>query len=161
MIINGSAQNDNKGIEFHSISFSPLSLYTSDRDGGFGMNLDLAINSGNHIFKIYAGGASEVAVDFGDGSINDSFGEYNLLYGREFKVKERVGIDLFAGVGYFNFTYDGGSPTENKEAVIGFPLQAKIRFNAGRIFSLGLQLHSNLNSATTIFQPGIFLQWKL
>ena len=160
-ILSLTAQNENKGIEFHSISFSPLNIYFGERDSGFGMNLDVSFNKGNHIFKIYAGGASEFGINIGGESINDSFAEYNILYGRELKIKEWLGIDFFAGVGYFNFKYNGGSSTEYKKAVIGFPLQSKIRFNTGRIFSLGVQLHSNINSATTIYQPGIFLQWKI
>ena len=161
IILSVTAQNENKGIEFHSISFSPLNVYFSDRDSGFGMNLDVSFNTGQHIFKVYAGGASEFGINLGGESINDSFAEYNILYGRELKIKKWFGIDFFAGVGSFNFTYDKGSSTESKNNVIGFPLQSKIRFNTGRIFSLGVQLHSNINSATTIYQPGIFLQWKL
>ena len=97
----------------------------------------------------------------GGGSINDNYAEYNILYGRELKIKEWFGIDFFAGAGFFNFRYDGGSSTEYKKRVIGIPFQSKIRFNTGRIFSLGVQSHSNINNATIIFQPSIFLQWKL
>lgn len=159
--LNIKAQENNKGIEFHNISFSPLSIYFADRDGGLGMNIDVSFNKGKHIFKIYVGGASEFAINYGGGKISDSFGEYNILYGRELKIKKWFGIDLFAGAGYFNFKYNGGSSAEYNKGVIGFPLQSKIRFNTGQIFSLGLQLHSNINNATIIYQPGIFLQWKL
>lgn len=161
VILSVTAQDENKGIEFHSISFSPLNIYFSDRDNGFGMNLDVSFNTGKHIFKIYAGGASEFSINIGGENINDSFAEYNILYGRELEIKKWFGIDFFAGVGFLNFKYDTGSSTEYKKGVIGFPLQSKIRFNTGRVFSLGVQLHSNINNATTIYQPGIFLQWKL
>jgi hypothetical protein len=161
LILNINAQEKNNGIEVHSISFSPLSIYFANRDGGFGMNIDVSFSKGKHIFKIYAGGASEFTISYGGGKRTDSFGEYNILYGRELKIKKWFGIDLFAGAGYFNFKYNGGSSTEYNKGVIGFPLHSKIRFNTGRIFSLGLQLHSNINNATTIYQPGIFLQWKL
>lgn len=163
----GTAQNENKGIEFHNISFSPLNIYFADRDFGFGQNLDVSFNLDNHIFKLYAGRGSEFVINFeGDGvfegeSINNSFGEYNLLYGRELEIKNWFGIDLFAGLGFFHCKYDGNSSREYTENVIGFPLQSKIRFNTGRTFSLGLQLNTNINSATTIYQAGIFLQWKL
>jgi len=125
-IENGTAQKDNKEIEFHSISLSPLSIYFADRDGGLGANIDVSFNSENHIFKIYVGGASEFTINLGGESIKDSFGEYNLLYGRELNIKKWLGIDLFTGVGFFNFVYNGGSSSgEYKKGVIGFPLQSK------------------------------------
>lgn len=165
---NISAQDDNKGLEFHSISIS-LNGYLAegfdsdlqDKNSGFGLNFDIAVNKGPHIFKLYAGGGSEVNLDLWGESENDKFKEYNLMYGRELNIKEWFGIDLFAGVGFFRYIYERSSQTKSKKGVFGFPLQSKIRFNTGRIFSLGLQLHSNINSATTIFQSGIFVQWKL
>ena len=84
------------------------------------------------------------------------------MYGRELKIKEWIQVDFFAGVGQFNYKYNGGSSTEEfKKKAIGFPLQSKIRFNTGKIFSVGLQFHKNINNATAVNHFGIFLQWKL
>ncbi len=161
IIFNVYAQDDDNGIEFHSVSLSPLSVYFSNRDGGVGLNLDVAFNKGKHIFKVYAGGAIAASdIVLGDNK-NDQFLEFNLMYGRALNLTNWFGIDLYAGVGYFDFYYDKGSSVEYNVGTIGFPLQSRIRFNTGRFFSLGVQFHSNINSATTIHLPGIFVQLKL
>ncbi|HBK71708.1 MAG TPA: hypothetical protein DDZ39_08670 [Flavobacteriaceae bacterium] len=85
-----------------------------------------------------------------------------MLYGKEIPIKNWLAIDLFAGLGYFKFNYNQGSSTkEYKKDTMGFPLQSRIKFKTGKTFSLGLQLHSNINSATTIYQPGLSLQCRL
>ena len=160
-IFNVHAQDDDNGIEFHSVSVSPLNFYFANRDGGFGVNLDVAFNKGKHIFKVYAGGAIEAKLDILGVSPKDQFLEFNVMYGRELNIVDWFGIDFYAGAGYFDFTYDKFSSGEYNEGTIGFPLQSKIRFNTGRIFSLGIQLHSNINSATIIYHPGIFVQVKI
>ena len=160
-ILSVNAQDDNKGIEFHSISFSLNGYLAEGLDSeydndqyGIGLNFDIAMNKGLHIFKLYGSIGGEADILGGD-----YFREYNLMYGRELNIKEWFEIDFFAGIGFFKYNYDTSSPNK---FVVGFPLQSKIRFNTGRIFSLGIQLHININSTTTMFyQSGIFCQWKL
>jgi hypothetical protein len=79
IIFNVYAQDDNNGIEFHSASFSPLSVYFSNRDGGVGFNFDVALNKGKQIFNVYVGGAV-VASDIvlGDNK-NDQLLGFNLM----------------------------------------------------------------------------------
>ncbi len=145
-------------FEFHSVSFSPISVYLSSRNGGLGGNIDLSINKGKHILKLYIGAGSEISLF----SVSDEFAEYNLMYGREFLLEKWLSIDFFVGLGYFNFKYNKGSTTKfYEETVVGFPIQSKIRFKTGRIFYLGLQLSNNLNTATSVYNPGLFLQWRL
>ena len=168
---------EKRKIEFHSIGFSPLSFYTSNRDGGVALNIELGANYGEHVFKLYGGTGSEFQIIVLGSPITDSYTEWSLMYGREFQgAKNYLFFDVFAGIGYFNFTYDKGAtediynypsdpnlnyPREREKGVLGIPLDVKLRFKTGRIFSIGLQVHANFNSATTIVQPGIFLQWKL
>ena len=164
--ISMNAQNISKKhtIEFHSFSFSPMGAYlTKDYGdgvfGGFGGNIDLSINNNKNIVKLFIGYGDEVSLF---GNINDNFVEYNLMYGREFIIKKWLSLDIFAGLGFFKFNYNQGSSNWfYKKEVIGFPIQTKIRFKTGRIFSLGLQLHNNINSTTSVYKPGLFLQWKL
>lgn len=169
-ILNSIAQDasketeHNNRLQFHSISLTPLSLYFSEEGGGLVSTIDVGFNSGKHIFKVCAGGGTEFKLNLGGESPKDSFQEYNILYGRALPIKKWFAIDFFAGVGYFNFKYSGTYATNYvayKKGVIGFPLQSKIRFNITKTFSSGLQLHSNINSATTIYQPGIFFQFNL
>ena len=171
---------EKRKLEFHSIGFSPLSFYTSNRDGGVALSIELAANYGEHVFKLYGGTGSEMTINIWGTPISDTYTEWSLMYGREFQAgKDYVFFDVFAGIGYFNFTYDKGAtediypnynypsdpnlyyPREIEKGVVSIPIDLKLRFKTGRIFSLGVQVHANFNSATTIVQPGIFLQWKL
>lgn len=175
-----SAQEDttnkddaNNKFQVHSITISPVGVYASSASAGFGANADLAFNYGENVFKIYANGGSEFVISTFGEPIYDSYEEYGLLFGRTIQIKNKVNFDYFAGLSYFKYTSNNNSSAseydnyyepndeESEEKVIGLPLQAKIRFDTGRIFSLGLQFHVNINTATTILQPGLFLQWKL
>lgn len=112
-------------------------------------------------FKLYIATGSEFAISFYGESIVDNFFEIDLLYGKEIKIAKALHIDLFAGLGYFVFDYNNGSSTNHyKKNTIGYPIHVRFRYNTGVQFSLGLQFHNNINSATTISQPGIFLQWN-
>ena len=50
-ILTGNVQDDKQGLEFHSVSISPLSVYFADRDSGLGGNRDVGFNSGDHNLK--------------------------------------------------------------------------------------------------------------
>ncbi|TXE19898.1 hypothetical protein ES692_01165 [Psychroserpens burtonensis] len=160
-ILNGHAQDETNKLKLHSISLAPLNLYFANRDGGFVVNLDVGFNYGKHIFKVYAGQGSQFKINFIGEAIQDSFDEYNIMYGRELQINEWLHIDFFGGLGFFNFKYDENSRREYTKGSVGLPLQSKIRFNINKNVALGLQLHSNINSATSIYQPGIFVQWRL
>ena len=163
----------NNKFEFHSISFSPIGFYASQASAGFGANADVAVNYGKNIFKLYANGGSEFVISTFGEPIYDSYEEYGILYGRTIQLKSKVDFDYFAGLSFFKYTFNNNSSAseydyyyepnegESVKKVIGLPLQAKLRFNTGRIFSLGFQIHANLNTATAVIQPGLFLQWKL
>ncbi len=170
--VNNEVVANNK-FEFHSISFSPIGFYASQASAGLGANLDLAVNYGKNIFKLYANGGSEFVINTFGEPIYDSYDEYGILYGKTIQLKSKVNFDYFAGLSFFKYTFNKNSSAseydyyyepndeESVKKVIGLPLQAKLRFNTGRIFSLGLQIHANLNTATAVIQPGLFLQWKL
>ena len=167
---------EKRKIGFHSIAFSPLSFYSSNRDGGVALDIELGFNYGLNVIKLYAASGSEFTVSVFGASVTDSYTEASILYGRELKAGEFFFVDFFAGIGYFAFTYDGGAIADDtfnyytnsfdtvgeyKKTVLGIPLDLKFRFQTGPLFSLGLQIHGNINSATSIVQPGLFLQWKL
>ncbi|WP_432670903.1 hypothetical protein [Flavobacterium sp. SM2513] len=160
-------------FQIHSISVSPIGFYASQASAGFGANADVAVNYGKNIFKLYANGGSEFVINTFGASIYDSYEEYGILYGRTIQLKSKVDFDYFAGLSFFKYTSNNNSSAseydyyyepnaeESVKKVIGVPLQAKLRFKLTRVFSLGLQLHTNINTATSIFQPGFFVQFKL
>ncbi len=95
------------------------------------------------------------------GDIQDSFSEINLMYGRGYIITNWMKIEFFAGFGYFIFDYKKDSLDHFKVKTMGTIIQSRLRFSAGKVFSLGLQFHNNINSINNIHSTGIFLQWEL
>ncbi|MDC9724013.1 MAG: hypothetical protein PSN34_14750 [Urechidicola sp.] len=165
-------------LKFHSVSIAPANYYFDAHVDGFAASIDVNFNKGKHIFKILGLVGDEVkTLTFGPGVRKNSY-EINILYGRELKVNNWLYFDFFGGVGYFEQVITiperiPGSGSfnglwqvyeyENKKdraKTIGFPLQSRIRFKTGFRFSLGLQLHANLNSVNAIYTLGPFVQWR-
>lgn len=115
-----------------------------------------------HIFKAGVLGAGELQVCFWGECYNDQYSSFDLMYGRKFFNHRVVAIDVFAGVSYFNFKTRNPEPRESgyeTKNTIGFPIQGRIRFLDGKAFNLGLQLHANINTASSIISAGPFFQW--
>jgi len=45
--------NKTNKFEFHSVSFSLISVYLANRDGGLGGNIDLSVNNNKDILKLW------------------------------------------------------------------------------------------------------------
>ncbi|MCH7524613.1 MAG: hypothetical protein IIC74_06290, partial [Bacteroidetes bacterium] len=135
-----------------------------------------------HIYKLFALSGSEFTFSILGPSKREDFHEIDLLYGRELIVNKWLYFDFYGGLGLFNQTITipvaipgtGGSCgfggfcinipdyeyIRNKNKTIGLSLQSKIRFKTSKRFSLGIQLHTNINSVNTIYSSGIFFQWE-
>ncbi len=171
-------------LKFHSISFSFPSIYFDNHTGGIAFSLDVSFKKELHIYKIFGLTGSEYNLSILDPSRREDFNEIDLLYGREFGVNKWLYFDFYGGVGFFKQTISipeaisgtgGGSCgfggfcfnipdyeyKRNRNYTIGLPLQSKIRFKTGKQFSLGIQLHTNINSVNTIYNIGLFFQWRL
>jgi len=153
---------DTNSFKYHSFSFSPLGLFNDGNIGGLVFNTDLSfVYKEKHLVSLAVSFASETEILFEE--FNDQLKQYNLLYGREFKMNDTVFIDLHAGLGYFS--YESEDVDRNRQGVeqketIGLPLLVKFRFKTGARFSLGLQVQSNINSVNSMIGAGIVLQWN-
>ncbi|MCF6307570.1 MAG: hypothetical protein L3J09_06420 [Flavobacteriaceae bacterium] len=179
-----TAQEENTKIKLHSFSVTPLNVYVNSNAGGISLGADLVIKKDKHLVKLTLLGGGEINISTLGPSRAESFYEIDLLYGREIRLKKRLFLDIYGGIGYFNqvistpekipgsgssssgfggFSF-GTSEYENNienNITIGLPLQSRIRFQTGRRFSVGLQLHANLNLHRSIYNIGPFLQWNL
>lgn len=163
----GYSQENSSRLKYHSFSISPLSVYFDNSSGGLAVNIDVAFNKDEHVFKIFGLLAGEFSVLQ---SSTEEFFELNLLYGREVSVKKWFHLDYFGGLGYFQRkTIIGTEPDGwfnyleyryELDNTLGFHLQSKIRFQTGKLFSLGLHFDTNLNSLNSIYSTGLFLQWQ-
>lgn len=156
-----SQESDSK-LEFYSISFSPLSVYSDDHGGGISLNLDLAFNVDKHIIKACILSGSEVNIL----GRSHGFTEISTLYGQKLLQDSKVfKFDTFAGFGYFRFTYPDKSITSDnaylEKKTISIPIQTRLRFQTGKSFSLGLQLHYSINAVNAVFNASMLLQWYI
>lgn len=156
------AQESGNNFKVHSISLAP-NFYAGNSSSGFLVSADLVLNKDLHLFKVSAMAASEVDVCVMGPCYSDEYRSYSLMYGREFLPNKSIGIDLFAGAGYFHFKTNDRTPRARgykSENTVGFPLQGRVRFRNGKAFNLGIQMHANINSASSLFAIGPFFQWN-
>ncbi len=158
----GISQSDGKNEQFtfKSFSFSP-SIYFNSSNTGIALSGDIsyAYNKSIYTFSAIAGGV--VCGDFFGSCNSESFGQINILYGRELMLTKKIVIDVHAGLGYFSYKSSSIIGTESGHSTtVGFPLTTKLRFKTGNRFSIGLQLHANINSVNTIYAAGILFQWN-
>lgn len=152
-------QEEGQTLKFHSASLSP-NFYSGNNATGFMGNLDLAFKIDEHILKASVMAAAEVDIWT---SYKDNYYSYDLMYGREFMAARSIAIDLFGGVGYLHFKTRNPDTRQKgyvDEKTIGFPLQGRVRFRHGKVFNMGIQIHANVNSASSIIAVGPFFQWN-
>ena len=159
----GWAQDETseKGLKYHSVSFNlpPFSVYGGNGTGGIQIGTDLTLSYKKHLFTYMMSTGSEFTIL---GS-SDNFGQLNLMYGREFALSRTVFFEIHGGAGYFNFKSVDVDPVrfgQETAQTIGFPVMGKLRIHTGPRFSLGLLMGMNYNSAATIVNFGIVLQWN-
>ncbi|WP_034061126.1 hypothetical protein [Lacinutrix jangbogonensis] len=176
-----SQETKNK-LQFNSIDISPINIYFDNSNSGIAVSIALSLKKNKHIYKAFALSGSEFNISVLGPSTTKVFREFDIFYGKEFKDKKWLYLDVFGGLGYFSQTITTpeiipGSGTssggflsftsydynyiKDKNNTIGLVLQSNIRFKTGKRFSLGFQFHTNINSINTIYSIGILLQWKL
>lgn len=139
-------------VAYHSFSFSPAGSYTKNSIAGASFSGDVRFSYGKNLFLIGAEGGVEYFTLLDPA---DSYYEFNLNYGREFKVYKRLYADFFGGLGYVNQrTYN-----DMYNSNIGIPLTGVVRVILKHGFSIGLKFHVNLNPDRVIFSTGLHLQF--
>ncbi len=148
--------NQTKLFRFKSASLTPLEIYFDKSTGGLSFTGDVSYAYQEHIFTLSGTVGSELTFV---GGVGDGFEQLNLLYGREFTLSKIVFIDVHGGLGYFSFK--PGRRDLERSTQIGIPLVAKLRFKMGSVFSMGMKLQANINSANNIYTiAALNLQWN-
>jgi len=160
-LVCGQEETSEKGLQYHSISFNfpPFSVYGGNRSGGIQMGADLTLAYKKNLFTYMMATGGEIIIL----GVSDNYGQINLMYGREFSLARTVFFEIHGGAGYFNFRSVDVDPNRSGQETaqtIGFPLMGKLRFHTGPRFSLGLLMGINYNSAATVWNAGIVLQWN-
>ena len=169
-------QEQENRLTYRSFSITPVSVFRSNFGSGFTGGLftaDLTFQKNKHLFSAAASLGSELNILGG----SSSFSQYDLKYGRSFKLNRVMHVELHAGLGYFKFRNNSGGfffsysqagfqkiEIEDSGGFnnprLTFPVVAKLNFRTGPRFSLGLQATYSINSLVTIYSLGIVLQWN-
>ena len=171
---NSFSQTNDK-FHFYSVSVSPIGLYKVRNTTMAALSADITFNKKNNYFKLFALVGDEIIdINFGD-SKEESDVEFTLMYGKEI-FNEKIKFNFYVGTGYYKYgvtipkkipnTYSGGlfgsydyEDIDYSQDTIGFALQMRMNYVFKNNFSLGLQLHTNLNSINNVFSMGLVLEW--
>lgn len=173
----GNAQED-KSFQYDSFSIQPFGLYIGQNNfEGYALRGDINFRAGQKRISLALNSGAEI--DILGGRTSD-YVSISGLYGYSFKPIPNVEFDLQAGLGVIRFNIDEGdflsgldtffvfAPKSSDPSdidklgkfIVGFPIQAKLRFPTGPRFSLGIQAGYNINSVSNTFHWGIVLQWN-
>jgi len=155
------SQNESSSIQFHSVSLTPLSFYSANSSDFINLGADFTLAKGKHLYSLDASIADELEI-FGK---QDSFRQLNVLYGRQFVLSQSIHMDAHIGAGYFGYrsfdsSANNGIGGEVTKSTVGVPLKTKLRFLIGNKFSMGLQLHANINLERSIVGAGLVFQFN-
>jgi hypothetical protein len=134
-------------LKFHSFSITPLEVFLAENSGGIAITGELSYAISQNIFTL--------SVFMGSEFWGPERQQFNVLYGRELKLRDWFFIDFSAGAGLFRLKY-----SKSSEQALGIPLVTKIRFKTGEKFSIGIKLQGNINSVENIYSVGLLLQWN-
>jgi hypothetical protein len=143
-------------------------FHNSSREkGGLAFQLNLLAAKNNNIFKISYILGNDLAIY---GSSDFKVNEFNLMYGRESKVKNWLSLQGFAGIGYIHLIdkteYNIGTSTENgifkNETYnkVAFPLSLNINFLPDNRIGFGISTNYNINSSANNFSQQIYLTYN-
>lgn len=164
------AQEDNSenGFTYHSVSISPVGFFYSElesyRDNSIfaGPSFSGQVNFNYHktLFGISGTIGTNVDIIWSDG-VDDWFYEFDLLYGREFKLSKRLYIDTFGGIGILNKRFYESVRENGIEGATYFtvPLKVKLKPMVSERFAIGFQLQTIISSEKPLFTAGLLLQF--
>ena len=154
------AQEDSaERFSYRSFSVTP-GIYIA-KEPGISLNADVSFDYGPHIFSLGLGAGGEFTIWRGDDYL-----QANLYYGREFSISPKFVIEVYGGAGFLYFQEYGKISSEPLiygeifTSTIGVPIGAKFRFIVGSRYSMGVQLHGNINKAQTFGGIGLVFQWN-
>lgn len=151
------AQAQDNKLRYHGFYAEAISLHPFNTDEygdlvGFGFGV--SFKSQEHIFRTHFTGATSLFSYLDSNPPN--YEELVFLYGREYKLSERIAGDVFLGVAYFNFNNGG----DKKTTSLGFPIKTSIRYALMNQVSLGIMYGFNANANKPVHRIGLSFYWK-
>ena len=149
------AQEDK--LRYHGFYAEALSLHpfnTDDYGALVGFGFGVSFKSKEHIFRTYLTAAIYPLIFLAENPPH--YEELAFLYGREYKLSERISGDVFLGAAYFNFN----NGWDKKTTSLGFPIHTSIRYALMNEVSLGIMYGFNANANKPVHRIGLSFYWK-
>ena len=150
------AQESSK-FKFHSVS-AGIGTFTSLTDSfesnlnGLNFNADLTFDLNDYLFSLYVStGLNYLIVE------EQSYSEFNLTIGKEFRFNNWFAIEGHLGIGYFSYKYESIFVDSLSEGTLGFPLRIKSNFYLNDHWVLGLNPNFNINTYYSVILSGCFI----
>ncbi|MGG7036221.1 MAG: hypothetical protein ACI7YS_13650 [Flavobacterium sp.] len=74
--------------------------------------------------------------------------EVDLLYGKEFKLYEKIFLETYSGIGFI--TQNNTTQNDEKQS-LAFPIKLKLLYYTGKKFATGLNPNISFNNVNTIY----------
>ena len=150
------AQESSK-FKFHSVTVG-IGTFTSLTDSfegnlnGLNFNADLAFDLNDYLFSLYIStGLNNLIVE------EQSYSEFNLTIGKEFRFNNWFAIEGHLGIGYFYYKYKSIFANSFSERTLGFPLRIKSNFYLNDHWVLGLNPNFNINTYYSVILSGCLI----
>jgi hypothetical protein len=133
-------------------------------DGGIDFYIDATTAIKKNLLSVSLVAGGELQLNLGGSNVpKRDFKEFDVLYGREFKIYRFFKIETHIGLAIFNEVYRNGSTNfkDVSETVIGLPIKVKFLFYTSNHFALGFNPNATINSVDTIYSGNLIFQYKL
>lgn len=140
------------GFYAEAISLHP---FNTDEYGDLvGFGFGASFKSKEHIFRTHLTAAIYPLILLAENPPH--YEALAFLYGREYKLSERISGDVFLGAAYFNFN----NGWDKKTTSLGFPIHTSIRYALKNEVSLGIMYGFNANANKPVHRIGLSFYWK-
>ena len=154
MVVN--AQESSK-FKLHSVSVG-IGSFTSLTDSfvsnlnGLNLNADLVFGLDDYLLSLYVStGLQFLIVE------EQSYSEFNLTIGKEFRFNNWFSIEGHLGIGYFSYKYESIFVDSLSEVTLGFPLRIKSNFYLNDHWALSLNPNFNINTFYSVILSGCLI----
>ena len=156
-----SAIAQDSGLQMHAVSFGVgfATSSSSSAEIGPGLTLDISTIRNKHIFSFNF----NLGTELNSKGPEEEFFEVNLTYGQKWNFSQNLFLEGHLGFGYFGYRIHTSSNIiifDLPDSTIGFPLRAKVIYNIGKNFGIGLNTNVNFNSIANAYAANFIIQYN-
>lgn len=151
--------SQNSGFKFRSIDYGTgvYSLKNKNINYGINGNIEIATEINSHILSTNIVLGYAISKEKSLDNLFHFFFEMDVLYGREFRLSEKIFLETNIGPGYISQTEVFSN---NDHENLGLSTRIKLKFPITEELLIGLNPNLNLNNYNNIYSLQLFLQHK-